>query len=437
MNNKGDYSLKGVKIVYIFLLGYISLLPFYYFPSFFCFGIKLPVVKYFPLFLILLTFVISLLKGNMSIKLIRQEKLNLYILVYFLLTLLSGIGTIYYPISILKSVYYGLTGILVYFIIYCWDFDQVNKLQLLRSMVTLGFIVSLYGIVTLVLGRDILFGKLQYSESHVTDPEFFLKMGRISSSLGNPLFLGSFLSAIFPMSLYLHLYNLEKKVSSWYTATMSIVIFIAITLTFSVGALLGLILFYIFYHIKIKALYKEFSIYKLPKRLFFGGVILLCIVLAIMTTNILLNLYKGDYLFGKFLGRIDFGKIANIHAFIYRLDSIKYAFDFLKTPCYFGMGIGRIGIGDNKFLRITMDNFYCLSLIESGLIPFTFMLITFYLIIKKGYDKFKNATSEEQKRLNIFLIGSVTMFFINMFFWDLFNHPTMRVLFWSFVAFLI
>lgn len=430
---------KILKIIFIFLLGYISLIPFYYFPSFSYFGIKIPLIKYLPLFLILFLLIISFLEGYINIKAIKKERLNIYILIYFFITLFSGIGTTYYPISMLKSIYYGLTGILVYFIIYSWDLNQANKLRFLQNIVILGFIVSLYGIITLVLGRDILFEKLQYSKSHVIDPKFFLEMGRISSSFGNPHFLGSFLSAIFPISFYLHLHALEKKILSWHTAVMSIFIFIGITLTFSVGAFLGVIVFYIFYHIKIKTLYKKLSIYdyKMTEISFLLGVILLCAVLTMMTTNILLYLYKGNYLFGKFLGRIDFHKLANIHGFIYRSDSIKYAFDSLRTNCFFGMGIGKIGVGNNIFSRITMDNFYCLSLIESGLIPFISMLIISYLIIKKGYDKFKNVTLMEQKRLRVFLIGSFAMFFINMFFWDVFNHPTIRILFWLFVGFLI
>jgi O-antigen ligase len=430
---------KILKIVYIFLLGYISLIPFYYFPSISIFGIKIPIIKYFPLFLILLISATSLLKGSINIRLIKQEKLNVYILAYFILTLLSGLGTKYHHISILKAVYYGLSGILIYFVIYSWRLNQIDKLSFLGSVIIIGFIVSLYGITTLVIKKDILFCGLQYSKSNLIDPKIFLEMGRISSSFGNPLFLGGFLSVIFPFSLYLHLFNSEqKKIPNYLTAILPIVIFIAIMLTFSLGAFLGIIAFYAIYHIKIEEFYRVFSTYKKMRILFLCGVILLCAVLFIMATNALLVLYKGDYLFGNFLGRFDFHKLANVQAISLRLDSLRCALSFLKTSnCLFGIGIGKIGTGDNQFSRVSMDNFYCLSLIESGILTTLFLLIIFYLIIKKAYNKLAGLISIEEKRLTIFLMASFIIFFINMLFWDVFNHPTIRILFWSFVGFLV
>lgn len=402
----------------------------------------MPIIKYFPLFLILLLLVNLLYTKPDNIKAFKQGKLNLCILFYFFLTLFSGLGTNYYHISILKTIYYSLTGILIYFIIYFWRLSQTDKLTFLRSMVIIGFLVSLYGIVTLVIKKDVLFAGLEYSKSNLINPKIFLEMGRISSSFGNPLFLGGFLSAIFPPSLFLHLLNLEqKKLPSYLTAIMPIVIFIAIILTFSVGAFLGIIAFYILYHIKIKELYKTSSVYTIyegARILFFCGIVLLCAVLFMMATNALLYLQGRDYVFGEFFGRFDFHRLANVEAISLRLDSLRCALNFLKTNrCIFGIGIGSIGTGNNQFSRISMDNYYCLSLIESGILASIILIITFYLIMKKGYNRFTNTTLVEQARLEGFLIGSLTIFFINMFFWDLLNHPTMRILFWSLVGFLV
>lgn len=436
---------KITRTVFMLLLGYISLLPFYYFPPIYILRIKIPIVKYFPLFLILFLLAISFAKGQIKIKNIKQEKLNIYILFYFCSTLLSGIGTAYYPISILKAIYYGLTGILIYFIITSWRLDLVNKQQLLYGITIIGFIVSLYGITTLILGQDVLFEKLQYANNHAINPKIFLEMGRMSSSLGNPHILGTFLSAIFPISLYLFLLNLEqtKKLASCFIVIMSIVIFFAATLTFSVGVCLSVFLFYILYHVKINALYNILPFKKIMKLLFSFGIVLLCVILGMMGINILLNLYNKDYIFDKFFGRIDFHKLANAHGFTYRFDTIKYTFNSLKTgslnELFFGRGIGEIGRGDNRFLRNSywMDNFYCLSLVESGLASFFIMLVMFYLIIKKGCDKFKNTVSLEEKKLDIFLLVGLSAFFINMLFSDAFTHPTMRILFWPFVGFLV
>ncbi|MFC1592807.1 O-antigen ligase family protein [Candidatus Omnitrophota bacterium] len=430
---------KILKIVYMLLLGYVCLIPFYYYPPSYFFGVQIPIIKYIPLLLILFLSVKLLYTEHGGIKGLKQETLNLLILFYFFLFLLSGLGTVYYRISILKAVYYGLTGILIYFVIYAWRLRQIDKLFFLRGIVIIGFIVSLYGIATLVIKKDVLFAGLQYSKSNLTEPGIFLEMGRISSSFGNPLFLGGFLSTIFPLALFLHLFNSgQKRIPHYLTAIMPAVIFIATMLTFSVGAFLGVVAFYVFYYVKIKGLYKTSPNYKRAGVLFFSGVVLLCAVLFMITANYLLDLQGKDYFFGGYLGRFDFQKLANAQAVSLRMDSLRCAADFLKTNYrFFGIGIGQIGAGDNQILRVSMDNYYCLSLIESGLPATTLLLIIFYSIIKKAYNKLTDSISMEEKRLVVFLTGSFIIFFINMLFWDVFNHPTMRILFWSFVGFLI
>ncbi|MFH1339293.1 MAG: hypothetical protein ABIH40_05580 [Candidatus Omnitrophota bacterium] len=431
---------KIFKITYVFLIGYISLLPFYYFPAVYIFGLRLPLVKYLPLLLIMIIFFISLLRGSMGIKVIRGQRLSLYILTYFFLTLLSGLGTAYYRVSVLKAVYYGLTGTLLYFALYSWKKSPIDKISIFRSVVVIGFIVSSYGIATLVIKKDFLFAGLQYAKSNLIDPKILLDMGRISSSLGNPLFLGGFLSAIFPLSFFLYLFNSQQKERpNFFTAIMPVVIFIAIALTFSVGAFLSAIAFFIIYHVKIRKIcnYDILPAFKRAQRLFLAGVIVLSLVLFMMTANVFSQYYTEGYLFGSVLGRFDFQRLANPQAVSSRLEGLEDAAGFLKTKfCFFGIGIGKIGSGDNRFLRVAMDNYYCLSLIERGALVAVSMLVLFYLIIKKAQNQISSPVSLEEKRLNAFLMASLAAFFINMLFWDTLNHPTLRILFWSFVGLL-
>jgi hypothetical protein len=432
-------SAKILKLVYIFLLGYISLLPFYYFPSINYAGLKLPIIRYLPLFLILFLLAVSSLKGYISIRDAKQGRLNRYIIFYFCLTLLGGIGTKYFSISILKAIYYGLTSILIYFVIYSWRLNKIKKLWILRNIVILGFIVSAYGIITLLLGKDLLFGGLEYNKNNLTDANLFLGMGRISSSLGNPLFLSGFLSAIFPISVYLHLLNTElKNLPRYLTAIMPITIFAAIILTFSVGAFLGIIVFYVFYCVTIKKIYRSYSAAKITEALLALGIFLLCIILFMMAANLFLRFYNKDYIFGEYFNRINFHKLANIDGVALRLDNLRYAVDFLNSPSLlFGIGIGRIGTNTSGLPRVSIDNYFFLSLIETGILATAVMLTVFYLIIKKAYNKLKIQISWEEKSLSIFFISSFIIFFVNMLFWDVFNHPTMRILFWSFVGFLV
>ena len=125
---------KTLKSAFVFLLGYISLMPFYYFPSLQLFGMKLPIIKYIPLLLILFVFLVSIITRNFNSKDLREEKLNSFIALYFFLTLLSGLGTEYYLISILKALYYGLTGILIYFIIFSWELNVEQKKEVINRV---------------------------------------------------------------------------------------------------------------------------------------------------------------------------------------------------------------------------------------------------------------------------------------------------------------
>ncbi len=425
------YKVDSVmRMVYLLLLGYITLLPFYYLPAAYLFGIKIPAAKYLPLFLILFLAVASLWKKDTKQDFLREE-LNKFILIYFFLTLLSGLGTNYYSVSILKAIYYGITGVLVYFIIYFWKINQIFKLYLLRIMVMIALMVSLYGVFVFIIGYDPLFGKLEYSQSHMTDPSIFLRMGRISSTLGNPHFLSAFLSAVFPIAFYFHGCNSEQK-KPWFSpgGVILTAIFFAIVLTFSIGAFLSVIFVYACCQIKFKDSNNGF------RKQLLGGVVLLCIIMLIMSVNVLLNLAGKCPILGAFLGKIDFDKLANIHGLTYRWDSLRYSIAYLKSHYIFGVGIGRIAAGDNIFSRITMDNYYLLSLVENGPVIFISMLSLFYFIMKTAYKKIKRSVSLREKDLYFFLSMSCASFFINMFFWDVFNHPTMRIFFWSFVGLL-
>jgi len=451
------------KFLYSFLIAYVSLIPFYYFPAGYLFGLRVPLVKYLPFLLIMGIFLISLLKGIFNLKVIFRKKLNICILAYLILTFFSGFATDYYPVSIFKAVYYGLSGILVCFIVYSWELDINMKIYLLRKIVVVAFLAGIYGIITLILKKDILFGGLMYTDSNLVNPKSFLEIGRISSTFGNPLFLGCFLSAVFPISIYLQLLNYEqgsKFFPKYLPEAISLVIFTGILFTFSVGAFFGIIVFSVLYGIRKYILSGRRSFFQpqmlreensgeCPERkgtsvfvnrggnyekrtgvfLFFCAS-LLFLVLLMLTANILSEFHSKEYLFGKYLHRFDFHKLSNMQAVSLRLDSLKYSFDFLKSGnSLFGIGTGKIGTGSNFFSRVSMDNYFSLLLVENGFLAVSLFLIIFYFIVKKGFRKKEGA--------NFFILSGLIIFFVNMLFWDALNQPTIRILFWSFVGFLV
>ncbi|MCX5699012.1 MAG: hypothetical protein NTX01_04895 [Candidatus Omnitrophica bacterium] len=321
---------------------------------------------------------------------------------------------------------------MVYFIISSWNLSTGLKVYFLRLIVFIGFLVSSYGIITLLLGKDLFFSYLQYSNSNLIEPDIWLKMGRISSSLSNPLFLGGILSLLFPISVYLYLLNQkEKKFPGILMIGQAAVIFLGLVLTFSIGALVSIMIFYIYYRIKIKKFYKVSSDYKKVNLFLIFGVSLCCLILIVLLVNIFSLISHNNYIFGNFLGKIDFQKITNIQGVSLRWDSLKYTAGFLKTvSAFFGIGIGKIGTGEYYLSRVSLDNYLCLSLVESGIFATIVLLSVFWVAIRK-------ASRKNEDPVYAFLCASVIIFFINMLFFDALNQPAMRILFWSFMGFLV
>jgi hypothetical protein len=414
-----------MQIIYILLIAYVCLVPFYYF--------GLPIAKYFPLALIALLFVLSWVKGYMKISLFVKDKLNIYILIYTALTFLSGIGTAYYPVSLAKGVYYALTGVLVYLILSSWRLDNGPKERLLKIIVLTGFIASAYAVITLFAGKDVLFGWLPYSKSNLIPPDVFLKAGRVSSSLGNPLFLGGVLSVIFPLSAYFCLSagaQKQKSRADYLMPASMAVIMLATILTFSVAALLGMVIFYVVYSLFLKKGHQGGYHSSLVNMFAFLGAVLACIVLYVMAINAFCLASDGNCPFDGLFGKIDFQKLANLQGISLRFDSLKSAVSSLGGKnALFGIGIGKIGTGTSAFSKVSMDNYFCLSLIENGILTTAALIFMLGVIVKRAYNKHKEALSG-------FLFPCAVIFLINLLFWDALNQPTMRILFWSLIGLL-
>jgi low affinity Fe/Cu permease len=427
-----DDVSRVVKFIYVFLVVYICLIPFYYYPPISFGDYKIPLIKYVPLVLIATLFIISSIKQVFKITSVKKNELTLIILLYFSSTMFSGLGSAYYSISFSKAIYYAATGILIYFIVSSWNLNIGSKVYFLKLIVLIGFLASLYGIITLLVGNDFLFDYLQYSKNNLLEPSVWLKIGRISSSLGNPLFLGGVLSLLFPISVFLCLHSQkEKSHSDILFIVQSVIILLGLILTFSIGALVSVLFFCIYYNLIIKKSCKSLFNFNKVNLVIFLGTGLCCFILFILITNIFALVFHNNSIFSNFLGKIDFQKLTNIQGISLRWNSLTYTFDFLRTlNVFFGVGIGRIGMGDYYQSRVSLDNNLCLSLIESGIFATIALLMVFWLAIR-------TANRRNQDLIYTFLNASIIIFFINILFFDALNQPTLRILFWSFIGFLI
>jgi len=257
-------------------------------------------------------------------------------------------------------------------------------------------------------------------------------MGRISSAAGNPLFLGGILSLLFPLAIYFYLQDQGKRrPGNVFIAAQVVVIFLGLVLTFSIGALVSVIFFYFYYRHKTKNMFPESRSFKKTGIFLLFSLGCSCLLIFILSVNIFTLTRNNSYFFGNFLGKIDFHKLADIPSLVSRWNSLKFTAGFLGSPSsFFGVGLGKIGTGEFFPFRVSLDNYFCLSLVESGVFATAALLLVFREALKKGFKK-------TQDPLNVFLSASIIIFLINMLFFDALNQPVLRILLWSLIGFLI
>ena len=419
MENKYIYS--KVFFIYSLLFIYVSLIPFYYLPYLNIGKISLPIFKYLHLLFIFFLFKFSLAK----IKQIDfKSRLNILILVYLVLTFLSGLFTNYYLISLSKAFYYALTGITLYFLLAALSWTEKRIENFLILFVCIGFLVSIYGLFTFILQKNIIFSHLLPNKSVLISPEVFLEYGRISSVFTNPHLLAIFLSAIFPLAAYLWLK--QKRLFGFLLyAVVNLIIAGAMILTFSLESDICLFVVCVFYLFSREYGNISFPYRKITRIIFIFILFVSICVLSVAGFYLYFKVNNISYGESVFLGRIKLSMLANPHGFSFRWESVILAFKNWFINSGFGLGIGKIENGTNIIGRLTLDNFYCTSLLEYGFWATAVMLAVFASFV---FNIFKN---KNKHKLVLIMGVSICSFFVGMFFCEPLHHPTLRIFFWS------
>ena len=413
MSNKKIISKESrlnrtFKIIYVVLFSYIFLVPFYYLPYIVVGNLKLPLLKYFPLLLIFLLLSLSLYNNkDFRWSDLIKDRLSVLVAISFIFTLLSGILTFYYPVSAMKAFYYFLTGAMVYYILLLSKFEIPDIEFILKAFIIIGGISSIYGIICFILGKDIIFSDFATLENiaikrTIISPlhEIHLSQGRISSTIGNPHFLGTFLSFVFPISIYYSM-NSVRKIEVLIFKFFTIAIFIAILLTFSTGAYLtaAILLIYIFSN---KKTFSVLNNYRKIRNIIYLFLALLIFLLFLRILGFVLC--SQDFIPLKKMGKIDITSLVQLDRFTLRLDSLKLAFNSCIANYGFGIGIGIIARGLSSLYRDNLDNFYCTALAEYGLIPAIVMFFAFFYFLRKTNKAIKKKAGNIQ--LNVILLIS-------------------------------
>jgi len=427
------------KIIWTFLIFYITLLPYYYLPYVSFGNYKLPVFKYLPLACIALLGFFSFTKHNLKAFHLTGKRISLGIALYFLTTLLAGFRTPQYALSLVKALYYGTTGILLYFIVSSWSLRKKDIEFMLKVIIAAAVAISMYGLMSLAIGKNVIFAHLPatnyYLSRYIINPihDIHLPMGRISSTLGNPHFVGTVLSPALLFSLYFWLRS-EKRGSSFYFAFASFCILSALILTFSMAAYVFLLVVAV-YFIRTRR-YWSLSVHyrQLRKLITFilsvSGLFILLILLGFILKLYIMNLPLPDA-----LGKFNLQVLVSSGGISCRWESIKLALKFWNVNYGLGMGIGSVAASSLVYPRVAMDNFYCLSLVEYGLIPTLCML---YMLGFFFYGMYRRASQahDGDPLISVVLLGWVS-FLIAMLVWDTLSHPTMRIIFWSLAGLMV
>ncbi len=421
------------------LFTYISLLPFYYLSWIHVqipvISIKFPLFKYIPLIIILA------MSGFLMTRMFKAGSfkvsyINAAIYLFTGTTLFSGIGLPYYHISLAKALYYFISGALLYFLVVSIDpgIDKIRKF--FQYAVILAALIAAYGITTFAAGKDFLFGRI-YSQNAFFPQSLHFDIGRILSSLGHPVFLGSYLAILSPLFLF-NIYSCRTKRRQFIAWALYLIIMLAILLTFSGGAYLA---FIIANSILIFLLQKG-QLKPIPKpRLFclFSPSVILAIFFSIIMLTVLLDnqainniIFKMSSLLS--CGRIKFEELLDLQPLATRMDSLKIAGDILKTNPVFGIGIGRISSGSYVLNKIAVDNMYLSFVSESGLMAIMAFLFLNFVILKKLLNHYKNLPAGEDKLMLLTLFTCLVAFLVDSFYWDTLYHPTIRLIYWLIIA---
>lgn len=291
-----------------------------------------------------------------------------------------------------------------------------------RKMLSL-IICICSGLVALIGALELYFGKNIVYENFIVNPyyERYIRFNpRLMSTQFNPAVLGSYLLGCLPFSFYV-LKN--RKMYLRLIGFLSLLFCIGIIiLTFSRGALVGLIALLLFYLWKSKK--------KWPLVIFLFSLIILVSICS-NQTNINLNRFGFK--------RLISGSYDSIIS-EYRLGRVKMTMKILKDYPLFGIGFNHFRIRFNEYCDekdkekelyefMIPDNMYLTFLAETGIIGTLGFLIFIFSLLKRGLRNLKELEDENKKHMLLLSISALIGLLVNMGAYELFYWSNPYMLF--------
>jgi putative inorganic carbon (hco3(-)) transporter len=422
-----NFKSFPIEWVFVFLFAYISWVPFYYFQPL---SLSTPLPFEAPLFLVLkfLPFLISLLLmvlGVFSGRKFHLSPIDWCLFFYLFFSFLSLVKAENGILGAGKIIYFSITGLSFFFLMRNIDFGHIYRI--VRWIAFICGPVAVYGWLVFLLNKDFIWGFI-YDSTH-----YYNGTTRISSTLGNPLIFGGYLTLSIPLFIYFS-FCAKNRTQQVVFLFFLFSAFASLFLTFSrsawisVGVVAGIWLIS-FRHIWFFCLRKCWN-------LFFLIAILLALPAGIM--------FLGDSISraaGVFSSRTE-SSLNTGQNIQFRIAQFSTTSKIIRDHPLLGIGFGNFTrffeVHKDKSVEVfqkpdaahTTDNMYLMVIAETGILGsvslFSFLFYQMYSL----FCLYRTMQNPQTKNFLLCILSGISGFLVNVFFWDGLNQPTMRIFFW-------
>ena len=414
--------------IFVLLLGYISLVPFYYLQPLSLERVSFHFFKYLPFLLCVALTVARLI-------VIRQwrgmvDKTDWAMGVYLLCCCSSLIGAKYPGIGAAKLIYYSVTGIYMFYI--AQSFDAATLYKILRWVAWFSGCVAIYGVVSYLVGTDFLWDRWRDATHYYGGPY------RLSSTLGNPMFLGGFICLTAPIlvgEIFVARVNLYRALVFVGVMAMAISLMLTVTRSAWVAAVF------------MTALWLGLCRY--PRRAVQIGIGVVASVL-LLAPVVSLSVPEKTTQTTEYIGnRIGSTGLDNDTIWL-RLKMLEIGATEIVSQPLLGLGFGnftRVFVERHQrayesYQRTfrtdtsiskdhSLENMYLMFTVETGLVSLGAMLFFLYKRLACLRHVFSVTEDRQQLLALLAIFIGVCGFLLQILAWDGLNQPATRILFWS------
>jgi len=382
------------------------------------------------IFLIKIIYLFSTKPSAIKKKLFAMPKRFIVLILFFIVLAISA----YFAqdqLTAFEGSYFRQQGLVSYFfyiLFFCllWlnariSASRFNYNKIIIAIVLSSWLVSIYGLAQ----------KAGWDFINWNEPAWLT--GRVSSSLGQPNFLASYLLLVIPLSVYLF-FKAKKLLIKFFWFIVLISQLLCLFFTYSRGGLIGLAIGLII----IALIYFLITKQQLSKKINFKQKLALFLLLIILVSLGLIGYYKIDFFKQRVKSSFDFqsGSVAP------RMNFWKTSLSAIKEKPFFGYGLDNQGEVFIKYYEKDWGihgnvndypdrahNLILDILLTVGGVGLIFYLLWLFVVFK---SIIKNIRENKSTALNATLLTGIICYLLSLMF--SFEITTTTVYLWLFFA---